>query len=35
MDIFAKQRELFFNNLLILGFDKSAVEKEYRVKCDK
>ncbi|KAF8793760.1 hypothetical protein HNY73_001802 [Argiope bruennichi] len=35
MDVHAKQRELFFNNLLILEFDKSAVENEYRVKCDK
>ncbi|CAL1289491.1 unnamed protein product [Larinioides sclopetarius] len=35
MDIYARQKELFFNNLLILEFDKSAVEKEYRVKCDK
>ncbi|GBM52131.1 hypothetical protein AVEN_189320-1 [Araneus ventricosus] len=35
MDICVRQRELFFNNLFILEFDKSAVEKECRVKCDK
>ncbi|GFS38184.1 HAUS6_N domain-containing protein [Nephila pilipes] len=35
MDTNARQRELFFNNLLILGFDKSAIEKEHRISCDK
>ncbi|GFT84614.1 HAUS6_N domain-containing protein [Trichonephila clavipes] len=31
----SRQRELFFNNLLILGFDKNVVEKEHRITCDK
>ncbi|GIY14475.1 HAUS6_N domain-containing protein [Caerostris extrusa] len=35
MDVYTKQRQIFFNNLLILEFDISTVEKEYRVKCDK
>lgn len=35
MDTNARQRELFFNNLLILGFDTNTVEKEHRVTCDK
>ncbi|GIY30016.1 HAUS6_N domain-containing protein [Caerostris darwini] len=35
MDVYTKQRQIFFNNLLILEFDIAAVEKEYRVKCDK
>ncbi|GFR02691.1 HAUS6_N domain-containing protein [Trichonephila clavata] len=35
MDTNARQRGLFFNNLLILGFDKNAVEKEHRITCDK
>ncbi|KAG8185638.1 hypothetical protein JTE90_018515 [Oedothorax gibbosus] len=35
MDFIMKQREVFFNNLLILGLDKTSHEKKYRMTFDK
>ncbi|XP_035229383.1 HAUS augmin-like complex subunit 6 isoform X2 [Stegodyphus dumicola] len=35
MDVSLKRRKLFYNNLLLLGLDKVALEKKYRVSFDR